>query len=53
MIRNLGMNPAQPLNKRSTCEDVATTKNQADFENRQLTIPREQLKELIRQEGAV
>jgi hypothetical protein len=47
------LNPEQLLARDALAEGATTPKNQADFENRQLTILSEQLKQLIRQEAAV
>jgi len=52
-MRAWGMNPEQLLTRDALAEGATTTKNQADFEDRQLTVLSEQLKQLIRRETAV
>ena len=49
MIRALGMNPDQLLTKDALAEGATTYIDQADFENHQLSVLSNQLKQLIQQ----
>jgi site-specific recombinase XerD len=53
IIRAWGMNPEQILTRDALAEGATTHKSQEDFENHQLAILSNQLKQLIRQEAAV
>jgi len=53
IIRAWGMNPEQTLSKDALSDGATTYQNPEEFENRQLQILSDQLKQLIRQEAAV
>jgi len=53
IIRSWGMNPEQLLTRDALTEGAITCKNAQDYENHQLSILSNQLKQLIRQEASV
>jgi site-specific recombinase XerD len=53
MIRALGMNPEQLLTRDALSDGAITCKNKDDYENHQMQILSNQLKQLIRQEASV
>jgi hypothetical protein len=53
MMRALGINPEQILTRDALSDGAITCKSKEDFENHQLQILGNQLKQLIRQEASV
>lgn len=52
-LAHAGMNPEQVLTREALCDGASTYQNAEDFENQQLTILSNQLKQLIREATAV
>jgi hypothetical protein len=53
MIQAYGMNPEEVLTREALSDGAATYKSAEDYENHQLTILGNQLKQLIREAAAV